>query len=39
MQAIDLAPHIEALKRALGDKLPSDVSEQDLKDEFAKYLE
>jgi replication factor A1 len=39
MQAIDLAPHLEALKRALGDKLPPDVSEQDLKDEFAKYLE
>ena len=39
MQAIDLAPHIEALKRALGPKIGSDVSEQDLKDEFAKYLE
>src|ERR1041384_3562116 len=39
MQAIDLAPHLEALKRALGDKLPADVTEQDLKDEFAKYLE
>ena len=39
MQAIDLAPHIEALKRALGTKIGSDVSEQDLKDEFAKYLE
>ena len=39
MQAIDLAPHLEALKRALGTKLPSDVSEQDLRDEFAKYLE
>jgi replication factor A1 len=39
MQAIDLAPHIEALKRALGSKIGSDVSEQDLKDEFAKYLE
>src|SRR5688572_6513394 len=39
MQAIDLAPHIEALKKALGTKIGSDVSEQDLKDEFAKYLE
>jgi replication factor A1 len=39
MQAIDLAPHLEALKRALGDKLPPDVTEQDLRDEFAKYLE
>jgi replication factor A1 len=39
MQAIDLAPHLEALKRALGNKIPADVSEQDLKDEFAKYLE
>ena len=39
MQAIDLAPHIEALKRALGNKIPPDTTEQDLKDEFAKYLE
>ncbi|MEA3135788.1 MAG: hypothetical protein QOC71_69, partial [Thermoplasmata archaeon] len=39
MQAIDLAPHLEALKKALGSKIGSDVSEQDLKDEFAKYLE
>lgn len=39
MQAIDLAPHIEALKRALGTKIGSEVTEQDLRDEFAKYLE
>lgn len=34
----DLAPHLEALKKALGPKL-GEVDEQDLRDELAKYLE
>ncbi len=34
-----IAPHLEKLTRALGDKVGTEVSEDDLRDEFAKYLE
>jgi replication factor A1 len=37
-QTHDLAPHIEAIRKALGPKA-NDLDEQDLKDELAKYLE
>lgn len=39
MQTHDLAPHLANLKRQLGSKIGTDVSEDDLKDELAKYLE
>ncbi len=35
----DMAPHLDQIKRALGDKVGKEVSEDDLRDEFAKYLE
>ncbi len=39
MQTHDLAPHLANLKRQLGTKIGTEVSEEDLKDELAKYLE
>lgn len=39
MQTHDLAPHLANLKRQLGSKIGTEVSEEDLKDELAKYLE
>lgn len=39
MQTHDLAPHLANLKRQLGSKIGTDVTEDDLKDELAKYLE
>ncbi len=34
-----IAPHLEKLTRALGDKVGTEVSEDDLRAEFEKYLE
>lgn len=39
MQTTDIAPHLEQLTRALGDKVGKEVSQEDLRDEFQKYLE
>ena len=39
MQTHDLAPHLANLKRQLGTKIGTDVTEEDLRDELAKYLE
>lgn len=39
MQTHDLAPHLANLKRQLGSKIGTDVTEDDLRDELAKYLE
>ena len=33
------APHFQQITRALGDKIGSELDEQDLKDEFQKYLD
>ena len=33
------APHFQQITRALGDKIGSEIDEQDLKDEFQKYLD
>ena len=35
----EIAPHLATLTRALGNKVGTEVSEEDLRDEFAKYLE
>ncbi len=40
MQAThEVAPHLETLKRALGDKIGTQVTEEDLQSELAKYLD
>lgn len=39
MQTHDLAPHLAQLKKALGNKVGTELSEADLEAEFAKYLE
>ncbi len=39
MQTQELAPHLETLKKALGNKIGTEITEEDLQDEFAKYLE
>lgn len=39
MQAHDIAPHLAELTRALGDKIGTEVSEDDLKEELQKYLD
>lgn len=39
MQTHDIAPPLENLKRALGDKVGNEVTEEDLKDELQKYLD
>ena len=39
MQTHDLAPHLANLKRQLGNKIGTELSEDDLRDELAKYLE
>lgn len=39
MQTQTIAPHLEALKKALGPKLGTTVDEQDLTEEFQKYLD
>lgn len=33
------APHFQQITRALGDKIGTELDEQDLKDEFQKYLD
>jgi replication factor A1 len=35
----DPAPHLDALKKALGTRIGTDVNEQELGEEFQKYLE
>ncbi|HLF17067.1 MAG TPA: hypothetical protein VI796_06535 [Candidatus Thermoplasmatota archaeon] len=39
MQTHDPAPHFQNLVRALGTKIGTEVAEQDLREEFQKYLD
>ncbi len=39
MQEYDIAPHLDELIKALGNKVGTTVSEDDLKDELRKYME
>lgn len=39
MQTHDIAPHLATLTRALGDKLGTEVTEEDLQAELQKYLD
>ncbi len=39
MQTHDIAPHLATITRALGNKIGTEVSEADLKEELQKYLD